>query len=551
MTFETEVPHLSLGIVNGVVFTASARRPWAQAVAVTRGRIAAVGATSEVRAALPADAEIIDAGGRAVLPGFIDAHNHFLATGESLATVDVRYPAVRSVADLVAAIGRAVAGRDPGERISAYGFDHAKYERAPTRWDLDGVAPRNPVLIGHVSGHGMLVNSAALREQGVGEDTPEPPGGRVYRDEAGRLTGLFTDAAMGVVQPAVVDIGHHGPNFHIAAPPAELVAAVERAGDAYLAAGLTTVCDAQVTRRELGAYLAARRQGRLRVRTVCMPLSHQLEAYEQLGLAGPFGDDWLSVGPMKFYCDGSLIAGTAAFAEPGGEFTGLLFWDEAAFAAAIARAHANGWQIGVHAQGDHAIGVALDAFERAQRAYPAADPRFRIEHAGFPRPDQLARIRDLRVILVCQPSHLRDSGDEFLRDHPGRANGLQPLRTALAEGIRVVLSSDSDVASYRPLDTIAAAMRRRTLAGAAIGPDQAIDVEAAVRAHTIEAAYAIRAEDRIGSLEVGKSADIVILEGNLFTAGPDEIAGLGVHTTVIGGEIAFTAARPEARPPAR
>jgi predicted amidohydrolase YtcJ len=533
-----------LAIVNGAVFTAAVGKRWAQAVGTQGGMITAVGSTREVLAALP-HAEVIDVAGATVLPGLIDAHNHFLATGESLAAEDVRYPRVRSVDELAAAVAAAAAGQEPGSYVRAYGFDHAKYARAPTRWDLDRAAPGHPVIVGHVSGHYVLASSLAMQQQGVREDAADPPGGQLGRDEAGRLTGMFRDAAIGLIQPTAVDIGHHGPNFHVTAGLTDLVSAVERAGTAYLAAGLTAVCDAQVTSRELAAYQEARRLRRLPLRTVCMPLSHQLEQYEALGLRGPFGDDWLSIGPMKFYCDGSLIGGTAAFSTPygtQGEFGGLLFWEAADFGAAIERAHRNGWQVGVHAQGDKAIGIVLDAFERAQRARRDDDPRFRIEHCGFPTLEQLARMRDLGVIAICQPSYLRDSGDEFLDRLPGRAHRLQPLRSALNLGIPVVLSSDSDVASYRPLDTIAAAVTRQTVSGRAIGADQAMTAVEAVLAHTIAAAHAIRADRRLGSLEVGKLADLVVLGGDLFACDPAEISDLGIRMTVIGGEVAFSSA---------
>lgn len=533
-----------LAIVNGRVFTADPGRRWAAAVGMKGGLIEAVGSAREVREAVP-DAEVIDARGRTVLPGLIDAHNHFLATGESLATIDVRYPAVQSVQELTAVIAAAAAGQPPGSYVRAHGFDHAKYLRSPTRWDLDRAAPVHPVIVGHISGHYVLASSLAMEQLGIREPVQDPPGGQLERDDAGRLTGMFRDAAMGLVQPTTVDIGHHGPNFHAAAEPAELVSAVDRAAAAFLAAGLTTVCDAQVTSRELSAYRQARAQGRLPLRTVCMPLSHQLEDYEAVGLSGPFGDDWLSVGPMKFYCDGSLIGGTAAFSVPygrDGEFTGSMYWDADELAAAIGRAHLAGWQIGVHAQGDKAIGVVLDAFERAQRLRRAGDPRFRIEHAGFPAPEQLARMRDLGVIAVCQPGYLRDSGDDFLVRLPGRAHMLQPLRAALDCGVRVVLSSDSDVTSYRPVDTIAAAVLRRTSAGRPIGADQALTVQEAVLAHTISAAHAIRAEHRTGSLEAGKLADVVMLGGDLFDCDPAGISDLGVDLTVVGGRIAFASA---------
>jgi predicted amidohydrolase YtcJ len=542
-----------LVIVNGQVLTADRRHPRAEAVAIRAAKIAAVGSNDEALRAAP-DAEVIDAAGRTVLPGLVDAHNHFLATGESLGMADVRYPKVASVADLVEALS-AEAGRAdmrPGGCLRAYGFDHAKYGRVPTRWDLDRAAPGSPVLVGHVSGHYVLANSLAIERAGVTENTPDPPGGRIDRDERGLPTGLFRDAAMALVQPAAVDVGHHGPNFHVAADPGELTAAVQRAGTAYLAAGLTTVCDAQVTSRELAAYREARAHGRLLVRTVCMPLSHQFGSYQATGLAGPFGDEWLSVGPMKFYCDGSLIGGTAAFSAQAtagrrdaghgaGGGAGLLYWDPVGFAEAIERAHMEGWQVGVHAQGDAAIGIVLEAFTRAQNARPSADPRFRIEHCGYPTDAQLARMRDLGVIAVCQPSYLYDSGDEFLDAMPGIAHGLQPLRAELDLGIRVVLSSDSDVASYRPLDTIAAAVRRRTRSGRAIGPDQALTVAEAVLAHTIDAAFAIGAEQRLGSLEPGKLADLVILGGDMLGCPAEEITGLGADITVIAGRVAHEA----------
>ncbi len=320
--------------------------------------------------------------------------------------MDVRYPAVASVDDLVKVIARAARQTPKGEWVRAFGFDHAKYERAPNRWDLDRATVDHPVAVQHVSGHHVLVNSVALGLRGLGDDTPDPKGGQLVRDEDGRLTGLCLDAACQLVQPAAVDIGSHGPNFHMEAPLSRLVEDVERAGRAYLAAGLTTVCDAQVTERELQAYREARRLGRLPIRTACMPLSHQLDTYASLGLAGPFGNDRLWIGPMKFYADGSIIGGTAAFSEPygeRGEFEGSLYHEPEELREMIVQAHALGWQVGVHTQGDRAMEITLQAFEAAQRRHRREDPRFRIEHAGFPTHEQLGRMADLDVITINQP----------------------------------------------------------------------------------------------------------------------------------------------------
>jgi len=527
---------------GGRAFTADRRRPWAEAVAFDRAGILDVGIAGEVLGRFP-DARAIDVGGRTIVPGFVDAHNHFLATGESLSSIDVRYPGVASCDDLVAAIAEAARTTPDGVAIRAYGFDHAKYDRVPTRWDLDRATTLHPVLAYHVSGHHVLVNGAMLQLRGLRDDTPDPPGGELVRDADGRLTGLCLDAAMNLVLPVAVEIGSHGPNFHTAEPLEDLVEAVERAGTAFLRAGLTTVCDAQVTRRELAAYRAAADAGRLPVRTVCMPLSHQLDAYRAIGLAGPFGDDLLRIGAMKFYADGSLIGGTAAFDVPygeRGEFPGSLYHEPDELRTMIVKAHADGWQVGVHAQGDRAIGITLDAFEAAARARPR-EHRHRLEHAGYPTPEQIRRIAELGIITVNQPRYLRDSGDEFLARLGERAHWLLPLRAELDAGVTVVLSSDSDVASYRPLDVIASAIDRRTLAGAPIGADQALTLEEALFAYTIDASFALRLEDRLGSLEPGKLADVVVIDGDLEATPPDEIATLDIWKTFLDGRPASEA----------
>lgn len=531
----------TLVLFNGSIFTADPAQPWAQAIAIRDGSIEAVGGDASVRRS---EFKEIDLDGRTVVPGFIDAHNHYLATGEMLAHVDVKYPGVASIDDLVEVIAGAAADTPPGEWINATGFDHAKYGEgdSPTRWDLDRATAEHPVTVLHVSGHYVLVNSAALAARNLSNDTPDPQGGKLVRDAAGRITGLCLDAAMGLVLPVAVDIGSHGPNFHVDAPLDELVAAVDRAGRAFVAAGLTTVCDAQVTSRELRGYREAYRRGQWWVRTACMPLSHQLDEYGSIGLTGPFGNDEFWLGAMKFYADGSLIGGTAAFWEPygeHGEFGGSLFWEQGELRTMIIEAHSQGWQVGVHAQGDRALDATLDAIEAAGLAHPRSDARHRIEHAGCPTPDQIQRMAELGVIAVNQPGYLFDSGDEFLERLGDRAHMIQPFRAEIEAGVKMVLSSDSDVASYRPLDTISAAVRRKTFKGLDIGADQTLTVEEAVRAHTIDAAYALFAEDRIGSIEPGKHADLVIIDGDLFGTPSEEIPDLPIWMTMLGGRIVF------------
>jgi predicted amidohydrolase YtcJ len=524
-------------VCGGPVFTAAVD-PWVEALVYRGSTILAVGALADLADRFPA-ARRLDVEGRTVLPGLIDAHNHFLATGESLSSIDARYAHVASIDDLVRILADAAAATPPGEWVSAFGFDDAKYERLLTRWELDRASSTHPIRVHHVSGHHVFVNSVALHERGIDGSTPDPQGGSLVRDANGLPTGLCLDAAMSLILPSAVTIGAHGPNFHTVMTTQEAQAAVARAARAFLAAGLTTVCDAQVTSRELAAYREAYRLGTLGVRTVCMPLSHQLEEYLAIGLAGPFGDDRLSIGAMKFYADGSLIGGTASFVEPygaDGEFDGSMYWSAEELQDMIVAAHLGGWQVGVHVQGDRAMAAVLDALEAAVAVAPR-DHRHRLEHAGYPTRPLLERIARLGAITVNQTSYLHDSGDEFLARLGKRAHGLLPLRDELDAGIPVVLSSDSDVASYRPLDTIRSAIDRRTRAGASIGASQALTLEEALRAHTITAAHALRMEDRIGSLEPGKLADLVVVDGDLATTPVEELSALEVWLTVLDGRV--------------
>jgi predicted amidohydrolase YtcJ len=528
---------------NGRIYTADASGSWAAAVAIQDGRFAAVGTAGEVRRAAGPGATEIDLGGRVAVPGMIDAHNHFLQTAHALTWADARYPGTASVADLVALIAAAAAAVPPGQWVHAYGLDHAKFPvgEFPTRWDLDRATADHPVLVHHVSGHHALVNSRALQQR-VGLDPPSVAGGQFLRDPAGAANGWCLDAAMELVLPVAVDVGNHGPNVHFEADQESLVQALAAGSSEYLAAGLTTVCDAQVTRREFTAYREGRRRGTLGIRVVCMPLSSQLDVLAATGIAGPLLDDRLGIGPMKLYADGALTGGTACFRQPygeAGEYPGLLYHEPEELSSVVSRAQADGWQVGIHAQGDRAISMALDAIEAGPAGIPEA--RHRIEHAGYPE-GELDRIARLGVIPVSQPGYLYDFGDTFLRALGARAHRLVPLRDQLDRGIDVVLSSDSYVTTFRPMHHVAAAVNRRTRAGLPIGEDQALSVEEAIRGYTCNAARSFFAEDRVGSIEEGKAGDLVVFAEDPFTAAADRLGDIGVWMTVLGGTVAYQAA---------
>jgi hypothetical protein len=270
-----------------------------------------------------------------------------------------------------------------------------------------------------------------------------------------------------------------------------------------------------------------------------MPLSHQLDELVAIGLAGPFGDDRLRIGAMKFYTDGAITAGTAAFSEglgPGAA-TGTFYHEPAPFRALIARAHEAGWQLAVHTMGDRAFDLVLGALEDAFRASPTEDPRPRVEHGTYPTPDQRRRMASLGVTPVTQPGSIRELGNVWKVQLGDRIHEAMPLRGWLDLGIRPAISSDAFVQSFRPLDTVSAATWRVTPDGTRVGPHHELTIEEAVRAHTIDAARALRLEDRIGSIEPGKLADIVVIDGDLLAAEPAHIGDLDVRLTMLGGNV--------------
>lgn len=485
---------------------------------------------------------VIDAAGGSILPGFVDAHAHPLSTsllqrpGQS-----VRYPEIASIAELVAAVARFVAQCPAGSWVRSRGFDHGKYPdgRMPTRWDLDAVSPDHPVALVHASGHFALVNSRALREAGIGDDVEDPVAGAFVRDAAGRPTGMLLDSAMQLVLPSLGSVGSHGPSHNnFPAEPAELAAQLADGLRAFADAGVTTVADAQMMARDLPVYLDAWRRGALPIRVVGMFLSNHLDALEELGLLGPFGDDRFALGAIKVYCDGSLSGRTALFADGHGHDHGTAYWSAEELTALVGRAHRLGFQVGIHAQGDAAIGRCLDAIEAALRERPCPDHRHRIEHSGAPTREQIRRMADLGVVPVAQPAFLTQFGDNLL-EHlgPERAARVHPLASYRAAGIPVALSSDSPVSSHRPLDAIQSAVHRRSTSGRPLGPEEELTVVDAVRAHTRDAARALFRERSLGELRPGHAADITVTARDLFAAAPDALAESGIAWTIVAGEV--------------
>lgn len=515
---------------------------------VTDNTIVKLGTLEDCKALAEEDVTVVDCEKKSLLPGFIDAHNHMTLLGASLRASKFHYPAVSCIADVVDVVKKAAAEKEKGEWIRGWGLDYGKFPNAtpPTRFDLDEVSPDNPVAIVHYTGHYVLVNSKALELAGIDDSVADPKGGRFIRDEQGRLTGLAQDSAQQMVVPTSVDVQHHGPDIGYDTPTEELVGDIKCASDALRAVGVTTVVDPQITTREMVGLVRAQHENELGVRTVCMYLSNHLEALLETGIHEPFGNDHLAIGPVKYYCDGAIVGGSAAFTEPLNNrpdgYTGSLYWEkDKELAASLKKTHSKGLQFGIHTQGDRAHDIMLDSVEALLKEHPRDDHRHRIEHSGYPRPDQVKRIAEYGMIPITQPGQLREAGLNLVDNYgEDRASRIYPLREFLDNGIEAVISSDAFVQSYNPLSTVRGAVERISDDGRDMGKEQRISMKEAIMCHTYYAAKSCFWEDRIGSLEEGKLADLVLLDRDVMQEDPANLLEVQVEMTMIDGDVVYT-----------
>jgi predicted amidohydrolase YtcJ len=520
---------------NANVRTMDPTRTRATAVVTVGDRIAHIGDAASARAWAHPGAEEIDLGGATMLPGFVEAHNHMIMYGLNLAAIDARYPGVTAIADITRAVAARAASQPAGTWIRSFGYDDNKLaeKRHPSRQDLDAVAPDHPVVLVNGSGHMAVANSLALRLAGIDRDTPDPMGGHIVKDAAGEPTGLLQETAQSAVRDLVPK-----PSVH------DMVEALRACAARYMAAGITSSHTATVsTEQEMLAHQLAAESGACPVRTYLMVHEPLLDTIDALGIKTGFGDDRLRVGPIKFFCDGSLIGRTAAVTvpfleDPNPGNLGLEMQPAADLERLVQQAHDAGFQVAIHAIGDRGIDIVVTAYEKALAANPRADHRHRIEHCGINRPDLLDRIQRGGFIAVSQPIFITEYGDGFLR-HLGRERCqlTYPFRTFLDRNIPLVLSSDCPVSAFEPLKGMAATILEQTGSGQPYAPQEALTIDEAVYGYTMAGAYAAFEEDRKGSIEVGKLADFAILARDPWTVDPRDLPAIPVAMTVIGGQI--------------
>ena len=524
---------------NGHVLTMDADGRQATALVIEDDRIVAVGSDEEVQRWLP-DADVeLDLDGRTVVPGFIEAHGHFPGAGLVAVAADLNSPPIGTITTIAEALNalKQVDGAQPGDGwLIGFGYDDTMLEemRHFTRADLDAVSTSRPILAMHISAHMAVVNSLALERFGITAETPDPPGGEIRKDpETGQPTGLLLETASRPVQLEALNM-----------PPLQQVAVVRSAAALYAAQGFTTVQNGLATLAQIKGMSAGSWLGLIPQRLVVWPKDELgLEVAEGRLDLGQYASDRVHVGATKFVGDGSIQGYTGFLSKPyyrPGEhppdYRGYPNVDADTLKAHVKAIHCSGRQVAVHENGDAGIDLFLDAWEAALEACPAEDARPILVHAQMSRPDQLERMKKLGVTPSFFSAHVYYWGDRH-RDiflGPERAARISPAASAVALELPFTTHLDTPIVPIDSMLQLWTPVARETSSGQSLGPEERVSVEQALRAMTSEAAWQLRLEKQVGSIEPGKQADLVILSANPLEYG-DDLRSIEVERTLVGG----------------
>ncbi len=533
---KSESPPADLA-VYGRVWTGDSVRPWAGAVATRGDTIVAVGDSVTVAALVGPRTKVLANGKAMVVPGLMDGHLHFVDGGFQLARIDLR--SSRTPEEFIGRLKAFALERRPGEWILGGDWDHENWAGSPlpARQWIDSVTPNNPVFIDRLDGHMALANTAALRLAGITRRTEDASGGVIVRDPRGEPTGIFKDGAKEPLLRALP-----------ARSDEQRDAALRRAMALAASKGVTAAAHVSADLADLGAYLRARRTGDLTIRiALYFPLELWKDVVDTIAAEGR-GDDWVWIGGVKGYMDGSLGSRTALFYDPyldDPKTRGIMRNPEDSMRRWIGAADSAGLQVAIHAIGERANGLILDIYDSVANAHGSRDRRFRIEHAQHLRPRDIDRIARTGVIASMQPSHLIDDGRwAGKRISPEKIRTTYAFRSLLDRHAHLGFGSDWTVASIDPMLGIYAAVTRRTLDGKNPGgwiPEEKVSVEEALRAYTAGNAYGVFAEGRRGKLVAGYRADLVLLDRDLTAIPPETIDRVTVRNTVVGGRVVFSA----------
>ncbi len=542
-----------LVLENGKVVTVDAGQPEAQAVAITGYTITAVGSNDAIRRYVGRDTRVIDLQGRLAIPGFIDGHGHFMELGASKLELDLT--GAQNFDEIVAMVAAAVKQARPGEWILGRGWHQEKWnkvprpnvEGVPLHQALDRVSPNNPVLLTHASGHAAFVNGKALQLAGITRATPNPQGGEIVRDRRGAPTGLLNDAAQGLVTRVLAE-------SRAKMSPAERDARnreiVRLAGDDALSKGVTGFHDAGEPFATIDFFKQLDAEHALPLRLYVMIrgsdslLAQKLDEYRI-----PFqGNAFLSVRSIKEYMDGALGSHTAWMLKPYSDLpmsTGLNVTPVETLRRVAELAITHDFQLNTHAIGDRANREVLNIYEAAFKAHPdKKDLRWRVEHAQHLDRADLPRFAQLRVIASMQPIHATSDGPWVIKriGEQRALEGAYVWRKLINSGATVTSGTDTPVEDVNPIPNFYAAVTRKMANGQAFFPEEKMTRAEALRAYTINNAYASFEENDLGSITPGKLADITVLSRDIMTVPDDSILGARVVYTIIGGQIRYSAA---------
>jgi hypothetical protein len=526
--------HAELIIFNGTIHTLDSSSPNAEAIAVSNGKILAVGSLEDVEATAHSNTRRINLEGRTLVPGFNDAHIHLWKVGMLLTgMIDTRAAVTPTIPAIVEAF-RARASQVPSGRwLTGRGYHESTLpeHRHPTRAELDSASTAHPIQLIHTSAHAAVVNSRALELAGISRDTPDPVGGEIERDAHGEPTGLLRETAMGLI------------NAIIPPPtPDEFEAAVLAASKVCLRLGITSITDPGIDHDQVAVYRALKEDRRLPLRANVMALRYASDN-RKLPLPDRYESEWLRVDTVKLFADGGLSSASAALSVPypGTDKRGLPRYSDEQMRALIWDIHRAGLRAAVHAIGDEAIGQVLNAVEYASGRL-VSRLRHRIEHFGLPSAQHMKQARH-RVSVVPQLVFIHALGDSFLEYTPeALSSQVYPLRTMYEAGLMIALSSDAPVVpDFNPLLGMRAAADRLSRSGKPVLPEQALGVAETLRMYTLNGAIVAGEETLKGSVSPGKVADFAILSGDPIRAPVERLTDLKVEQTILNGQVVYSA----------
>ena len=528
-----------LVFTNGHIYTVDPRLGRVEALAIARGKIIAVGTSEEIQHWVGPDTKVIDLEGKFVMPGFNDAHTHFGSGGLGLLSVNVE--GTRSLAEFQERIRVRLPDFQPGEWIVGRGWDQSLWpeNRMPTRADLDAVSAGHPMLFERVDGHSSVASSLALERAGITRDTPDPEGGAIVRDADGEPTGWLKENAVGLVQKLIP------PPTREQRQRGHLLALAEAAR-----LGITSIQD-NSDWEDFLALRTLKEEGKLTLRvTEWLPFSAPLDRLEEMRRQGGATDPWLKTGALKGVTDGSGGSLSAAMLEPFApeaagtpDNRGILLFDPGDLKKMVIDREAAGFQINLHAIGDRANRVVLDAFEAARKVNSRPNTRHRIEHAQFVHRDDFPRFKELGVIASMQPSHvLSDMRWAPAILGPAREYEAYAWNSMLEAGATLAFGTDYPVEPLSPFRGLYACLTREAEAGGPEGgwlPEEKISIGDCLRAYTWGSAFGEFEDHRKGTLAPGKFADLIVLSRDVTRSTPAEVLRTEVLLTMVGGKIVY------------